>query len=282
MVEMDEPVNRDVLRTGLSILLSAAIVLFCLQACSGNPPAPVEERRIGDRLQNRVLPAPAAYIVKSGDTLYAIAFRFGLDHGDIAEWNGLQSTNLIRPGQRLVLRPPPVTAGKAPGKSPPAGNRAASRPYEPPPPAVRKAPSSGSTATAKPAASAASPKEKISWQWPAQGKIIRTFKADDPGRLGLDIGGSAGQPIKAAASGTVVYSGNGLIGYGELIIIKHNDRLLSAYAYNRKRLVSENEQVRAGQKIAEMGRNGSNRVMLHFEVRENGSPVDPMRHLPRH
>ena len=110
---------------------------------------------------------------------------------------------------------------------------------------------------------------------------MQSFDAADPGRTGLDIGGTEGQAVKAAARGTVVYSGSGLIGYGELIIIKHSDKLLSAYAHNRNRLVRENDRVKAGQKIAEMGRNGSNRVMLHFEVREFGSPVNPLRYLPK-
>ena len=110
--------------------------------------------------------------------------------------------------------------------------------------------------------------------------MLRSFSANDPARKGLDIAGSEGQAVNAAAAGTVVYSGNGLIGYGELIIIKHSERMLSAYAHNRSRLVAEGAQVRAGQKIAELGRNDRNEQVLHFEIRVNGSPVNPLQYLP--
>jgi lipoprotein NlpD len=118
------------------------------------------------------------------------------------------------------------------------------------------------------------------WRWPTQGQLIGRFVAGDPKRQGLDIAGTAGQPVVAAADGVVVYSGAGLVGYGELIIIKHSDEWLSAYAHNRKRLVAEGAAVNAGQTIAEMGRTGTSRDMLHFEVRRNGKPVDPLQVLP--
>ena len=226
---------------------------------------------------------PDVYTVKSGDTLYAIAFRFGLDHRDIARWNQLLLTELIRPGQTLKLEEPPAATQPPPQQTTPRERRlVTSRPYEPPAapvktPPVRNPKPASSQKTAPPV----STNTKISWQWPAGGKILQSFDAADPGRTGLDIGGTEGQAVKAAARGTVVYSGSGLIGYGELIIIKHSDKLLSAYAHNRNRLVRENDRVKAGQKIAEMGRNGSNRVMLHFEVREFGSPVNPLRYLPK-
>jgi lipoprotein NlpD len=120
----------------------------------------------------------------------------------------------------------------------------------------------------------------IRWQWPTLGDIVGRFVAGDPTRQGLSIAGSAGQPVNAAADGVVVYSGSGLIGYGELIIVKHSDEFLSAYGHNRRRLVGEGDQVRAGQQIAEMGRSGAARDMLHFEIRRNGRPVDPQTHLP--
>ncbi len=151
------------------------------------------------------------------------------------------------------------------------------------------APSTGSPATAAPAAPA-SPTfvsggaertvEGIRWRWPAEGRLINTFIADDPTRQGVDIMGTEGQAVIAAADGEVVYSGSGLIGYGELIIIKHTDNLLSAYGHNRRRLVEESTRVRAGQVIAEMGRSGGSVPMLHFEIRRNGRPVDPRGFLP--
>ncbi len=111
--------------------------------------------------------------------------------------------------------------------------------------------------------------------------MLSTFKLNDPSRNGIEIGGKEGQPVIAAASGEVVYSGNGLIGYGELIIVKHSDRMLSAYAHNRKRLVSEGQRVAAGERLAEMGRDDRNQAMLHFEIRVNGTPQDPLKFLPR-
>jgi len=119
------------------------------------------------------------------------------------------------------------------------------------------------------------------WMWPTDGRILSSFRADDAARKGIDIGGQKGQPVVATAPGTVVYSGSGLIGYGELIIIKHSDRMLSAYAHNSKRLVSEGQQVGAGSQIAEMGINDRNQALLHFEIRVNGSPQDPLKYLPR-
>jgi lipoprotein NlpD len=116
--------------------------------------------------------------------------------------------------------------------------------------------------------------------WPAKGRIISNFKPNDPARKGVDIGGKEGQAVVASAAGEVVYSGSGLIGYGELIIIKHSERLLSAYAHNQKRLVTEGQHVSGGERIADMGRNDRNQAMLHFEIRLNGSPQDPLKYLP--
>ncbi len=116
--------------------------------------------------------------------------------------------------------------------------------------------------------------------WPASGRITSNYKVDDPARKGIDISGKEGQAIIAAASGEVVYSGSGLMAYGELIIIKHSDKYLSAYAHNRKRLVAEGQKVKVGEKIAEMGRNDRNQILLHFEIRVNGSPRDPLTYLP--
>jgi lipoprotein NlpD len=126
-----------------------------------------------------------------------------------------------------------------------------------------------------------SAEDPASWKWPVEGRLLSSFKAGDPSRNGIEIAGEEGRPIVATASGEVVYSGNGLIGYGELIIIKHSERMLSAYAHNRERLVVEGQKVNAGEKIAHMGRDERNRPMLHFEIRRNGTPQDPLRYLPR-
>ena len=121
----------------------------------------------------------------------------------------------------------------------------------------------------------------MAWRWPADGQVTAGYVAGDPMRQGIDIGGQSGAPVRAAADGTVVYSGNGLIGYGELIIVKHNPAFLSAYGHNRKRLVQEGDRVKAGQTIAEMGSSAANRDELHFEIRRNGKPSNPLDYLPR-
>ena len=121
---------------------------------------------------------------------------------------------------------------------------------------------------------------KLAWRWPAEGSVVATYAGGDPTRQGIDIAGKAGQPVRAAADGVVVYSGSGLVGYGELVIVKHDDQWLSAYGHNRARLVNEGQLVKAGQQIAEMGRSGASRDMLHFEIRYNGKPVNPQQYLP--
>src|SRR5690606_35388159 len=121
----------------------------------------------------------------------------------------------------------------------------------------------------------------IAWRWPVDGALLSRYVAGEPTKQGIDIGGTAGSAVRAAGDGTVVYSGSGLVGYGELIIIKHDEQWLSAYGHNRSRLVNEGAVVKAGQQIAELGRSGASRDMLHFEIRYNGKPVDPLRYLPR-
>jgi lipoprotein NlpD len=141
-------------------------------------------------------------------------------------------------------------------------------------------------APSRPPASAPAPvyapaKADFGWRWPTDGQLIARFVSGDPTKQGLDVAGTAGQAVRAAADGVIVYSGSGLVGYGELIIIKHNEQWLSAYGHNRARLVNEGQLVKAGQQIAEMGRTGAARDMLHFEIRYNGKPVDPLQYLPR-
>src|SRR5690606_34526919 len=201
----------------------------------------------------------------------------------------------IYPGQRLRLRgagrsvagtgasrqgPTPAPPAKPPvsGGSATAGSTGASTPAGPPrPPAATPSTPAATPPLTPPPVPAGAPGP---WQWPTQGQLIGRFVAGDPKRQGLDIAGQAGQPVRAAAAGVVVYSGAGLVGYGELIIIKHSDEWLSAYGHNRRRLVAEGEQVKAGQQIAELGRTGTSRDMLHFEIRRNGKPVDPLGLLP--
>jgi len=205
--------------------------------------------------------------VRQGDTLYAIARRTNVSPLDLASWNGLSSPNTIYPGQVLRLYP---SSGAAPAR-PVAGTAASgagnttvpARPSAPPP------------VTATPVNSG------FAWRWPTDGVVVGNYVAGETTKQGMDIGGANGQPVRAAADGVVVYSGAGLVGYGELIIIKHNEQWLSAYGHNRKRLVNEGQNVKAGQQIAEMGRSGATRDMLHFEIRYNGKPVDPALYLPK-
>lgn len=292
--------------------LGPAVLLLTLAACGVAPRAVVVERPGGAQparpsSQPAAPSGPAEHVVQRGDTLYGIAFRHGLDYRQVADWNRIGPPYTIFPGQRIRLRPPgaqlaqtpparpaaspasgpsPVTppAGSPPASAPPVETRpAAPIAGTPPPAASTPAPVASAPAPATPPANAPQPPAAsgpIRWQWPTRGDIVGRFVAGDPTRQGLSIAGSAGQAVNAAADGVVVYSGSGLIGYGELIIVKHSDEFLSAYGHNRRRLVAEGEQVRAGQQIAEMGRSGAARDMLHFEIRRNGRPVDPLGQLP--
>ena len=202
---------------------------------------------------------PSLYKVRHGDTLYSIAWRYGLNVDRLAAWNGLRPPYTIYPGQRLRLSPPPSAR-------PPAAPAAAA-------PGAGRAP-----ATTRPAAPALP--QVVVWRWPADGPVVRRFRPGQVGKQGIDIRVAPGTPVRAAADGKVVYSGNALKGYGELVIIKHSDALLSAYAYNRRRLVAQGERVRVGQPIAEAGTDDRGVGMLHFEIRREGRPVDPLRYLP--
>lgn len=273
--------------------LSLILAIGILQGC-GPSWSPVEDRSAA--AGSYQLTADGHYRVRRGDSLYTIAFRFGLDWRDLAEWNRIRSPYTIYPDQELHLTPPPAGTGGAvvtrPVKSPAvAVSTDQPKPVaseKPPAKAVASDPGSASTPAAGETAAAPAPSPAIStatdpgqWLWPTEGRLLSTFKLDDPSRNGIEIGGKEGQPVIAAASGEVVYSGNGLIGYGELIIVKHSDRMLSAYAHNRKRLVSEGQRVAAGERLAEMGRDDRNQAMLHFEIRVNGTPQDPAKFLPR-
>ncbi len=214
--------------------------------------------------------APATYAVRKGDSLYTIAMRYHLNYRRVASWNGIRSPYTIYPGQRLRLRPP---AASARGRS---STRSTSKA---PAKAAHKT-SAGRTGARARSSGTSGPGPGLSWRWPTKGKVVARYSPAVNGRKGIDIAWRSGQPIVAAAAGTVVYSGSGLRGYGRLIIIRHNENYLSAYAHNRKLFVREGEVVAAGQKIAELGSSGTDRPKLHFEIRHNGRPVDPLRYLP--
>jgi len=213
------------------------------------------------------VPKPGqSVVVRRGDTLYALARIHNITPGDLAAWNGLSNPNAIYPGQALKLYPGSGALATRPatGAATTASRSAASTTAAPPP-----------VATPAPANSG------IDWRWPADGALVGRFVAGETTKQGIDIAGASGDTVRAAGPGVVVYSGIGLVGYGELIIIKHNDQWLSAYGHNRKRLVNEGQSVKAGEQIAEMGRTGTSRDMLHFEIRYNGKPVDPLVYLPK-
>jgi len=224
---------------------------------------------------------PGFYTVKPGDTLIRIGLDSGQNWRDITRWNNIDNPNQIEVGQVLRVSPPaasdvavtrpvanaPATAVTTPL---PAQGQAAAKPA-----AASPAPSPASQAQAP---AAAGGDEEIAWLWPAQGTPIAGF--DEVKNKGIDIAGNAGEPVLASADGRVVYAGAGLRGYGNLVILKHNNTYLTAYAHNQNLLVKEDQSVRKGQKIAEMGNSDADRVKLHFEIRRQGKPVDPIKYLP--
>jgi len=221
------------------------------------------------------------YTVKPGETLIRIGLETGQNWKDIARWNNLDQPNQIEVGQVLRVAPPSVTAEATASSSSSIGVPTAvvTRPVT-----SSSGPSNNAQA-GKPAAMASGAAadgtagdEPLTWGWPVQGPVLTGF--DEVKNKGLDIGGAAGAPVLAAADGRVVYAGAGLRGYGNLIILKHNSTYLTAYAHNRALLVKEDQSVRKGQKIAEMGNTDADRVKLHFEVRRQGKPVDPAKYLP--
>lgn len=267
-------------------------------------------------LNSRVAAAPGEYYVKRGDTLYSIAWRQGFDFRALAAANGIPAPYTIYPGQKLRLREAPVpprasstrasSRTSAPDKpsstaAPGAGGTGAATGATGAAAGVTgaaagvtgasagvtkgssnsgktggSAPAQASPAPAKPRA----PTGAVSrWQWPAEGQVIRQFSATV--HKGIDISGNRGEPVRAVADGLVVYAGTGIVGFGELLIVKHNDTYLSAYGHNDRLLVREGASVSAGQEIAEKGSSGTDTVKLHFEIRREGKPIDPLRLLPR-
>lgn len=309
-------------------LTSLLLVVFLLSACSGN----------GKKWD------PEDYTVKSGDTIYSLAWRYELDPEDFAAWNDMQVSHFIKPGERLHTRKPAnfdtsrkadversiAYAPQSVTETKPSNNNISSnqdrvkvvkgntlysiskrsgvsverlaqlnqlkKPYVVQPgqtiflkplKKTNNTPASvtttGATKTPTPPQQTSQPiswPKSVRWQWPAKGKVVKKYNRQRNDAKGLDIAGKLGDNIIAAADGKVVYSGNGLISYGNLIIIKHNKTFLSAYAYNRKLLVKEGDVVKAGEKIAEMGHKDKLSPRLHFEIRKNGKPVDPMKYLP--
>ena len=268
------------------IVLSGLVFGTLLAGCSSSPPGGVSvvdrSNRAAATQPQRPKATGGQYRVQRGDTLYSIAFRFGWDWKALAARNAIAPPYVIRPGQIVrfdaprnqaavvaTARPPLVTSPPAkPGSAPAVTGRPVLSPIAPRPTAA--------TTKVQPIIPSAS-----GWAWPASGALIGRFSSNGSLNKGIDLAGELGQPVSAASSGSVVYAGSGLRGYGELVIIKHSDTYVSAYGHNRRLLVREGQQVKVGQTIAEMGSTGTDRVKLHFEIRRQGKPVDPLQYLPR-
>lgn len=269
-------------------LLSVVAVGLLLAGCASSPPGGVQvvDRDGRAAAQQRQPVTTGQYRVQRGDTLYSIAFRFGWDWKALAARNNIPAPYVIRPGQTIrfdgqsnsapvrsvatapvVTTPPPKQPTTQPSQ--PAQNQ----PTKPVPPPVATTPATTSTLPVT--------RSATGWAWPANGTMIGRFSSNGSLNKGIDIAGELGQPVLAASDGSVVYAGSGLRGYGELVIIKHSDTYVSAYGHNRRLLVREGQQVKVGQTIAEMGSTGTDRVKLHFEIRRQGKPVDPLQYLPR-
>ena len=251
---------------------AAVLMVFLVGCAATQKPAPVVDRKQPARAPApAVKPAPAAaaegtYIVKKGDTLYSIALENGADYRDVAAWNKLNDPTKINVGQVLRVTPPEekVQVGRA--KLPERGE---ARPLDLPPPASTKTPP---PQPPKPETSAAD------FIWPARGKVIAGFA--EPRRKGIDIDARLGDPVVAAAAGRVTNTGTGIPGRGKLVVIKHDNGFITVYAHNRDILVKEQQAVKRGQKIAEVGSTDADRPKLHFQIRKGSAAVDPMRYLP--
>ncbi|MCT8163541.1 LysM peptidoglycan-binding domain-containing protein [Pseudomonas putida] len=275
--------RRD--RAGFKLLAIALAMGTLLAGCSstGSSGARVVDRGSSNAAPKRPTVTSGQYIVKPGDTLFSIAFRYGWDYKELAARNGITAPYTIRPGQ--AIRFSSGSSGRTTVVSSPSSSSRTT--------VTRRPAGTTTTTTSKPATATASSSTPVvttvpaaeravgGWTWPANGVLIGKFASNGSLNKGIDIAGDLGQPVFAASDGSVVYAGSGLRGYGELIIIKHSDTYVSAYGHNRRLLVREGQQVKAGQSIAEMGSTGTDRVKLHFEIRRQGKPVDPLQFLPR-
>lgn len=218
--------------------------------------------------------------VRDGDTLYSISWTYDQDYHDVARWNGIAPPYTVHYGDwvRIV---PPVEGEEEVVQPQKHGHPEAPLRSSRPSTVAKSAPQASARQKIVTVDTAPIVRDEVEWQWPAQGDLVQRYDARAQGKKGVAISGMSGDVVKAAASGKVVYSGNGLRGYGNLLIIKHNDKYLSAYANNRELLVKEGEHVNRGQSIARMGSAEADRVKLYFEIRVDGKPVDPLNYLPK-
>lgn len=272
-------------RLALAAVLGSLLITAGCSTRRLSQPAPVEDRTGVVAPAVVLLPGaenagkPGYFTVRPGDTLYRIALEAGQSPRDLQAWNKLINPNLIEVGQVLRVVPPTVTIASVPVPAPavaaPTAPGVTTTPVAPG--AVASRPLDSTVASTPAPASAGA--DDVTFLWPSQGQVIANF--DEAKNKGISIAGRIGDPVVAAADGRVVYAGAGLRGYGNLIILKHNNTFLTAYAHNQALLVREDQAVRQGQKIAEMGSSDADRVKLHFEVRRQGKPVDPLGFLPK-
>ncbi len=300
----------------LSVVLAGCLTQPPAPSVDHAPPVQAKAATVIAPPQAKVPDAGRTYTVRRGDTLYRIALENGQDYRDLATWNGLSNASSIKEGQVLRLSPPGSTEAGGVAKPIATAPVVETRSLDTPAPVaasndkIKREPKVGkepysdeaynrmnrlSAATettspvpdSRPAVTESKPEsakaplnpDDVSWSWPVNGKILQGF--GQSGSKGVDFVGKSGDPVTAAGDGKVVYAGAGLPGYGELVIIKHNATYLSAYGHNRKILVKEGQTVTRGQKIAEMGNTGTDTVKLHFEIRKQGNPVDPVPFLPK-
>ena len=238
----------------LALLIRAILLATALFAAGCGPAAYRWDATQADPEVDRV------YEVKRGDTLFSIAWRYGLDYRELAKRNDIGAGYIIYPGQKIEL------------------TGIAGAPVAAAPTAARNSRNSSTPVNVSVSPAKEMPRGK--WLWPASGDVIAKFGDANATGKGVAIGGSDGDPIVASAAGRVVYAGSGLIGYGKIIIVKHSEEYLSAYGHNDTIYVREGEQVAQGDRIASMGRGPGNKPLLHFEIRVNGNAVDPLQYLP--
>ncbi len=265
--------------------LLCAALMAQLSGCGSNAPAPVEDRNArGPNPRVQAHSSQSTYLVQRGDTLYSIAFRYGLDYRRLAAANAIAAPYTIYVGQRLLLSQaePPAVAAR-PSTAPARASSPSTAPAARQQPAPVRQPGAAVTKTSTPPATKTTPAPTLgavsAWRWPTSGAVIRRYSATV--HKGIDIAGERGDAVLAVAPGQVVYAGTGIVGLGELVIVKHNERYLSAYGHNEVLLVKEGQLVAAGQQLARKGSSGTDRVKLHFEIRRDGKPIDPLGLLPK-
>jgi len=268
--------------TSFQRLVTGLVLSTLLVGCSSTPSGNVRVVDRNNATPQRPTVTTGQYVVRRGDTLFSIAFRYGWDYKALAARNNIPAPYTIHPGQTIRFD------GRS-GSTPTAVvTQSGSTPSSSSKTTVIRRPTGAEAATVPSVASKPTPvpmppagPAPTGWGWPSSGVLIGKFSSNGSLNKGIDIAGDLGQPVLAASDGTVVYAGSGLRGYGELVIIKHSDTYVSAYGHNRRLLVREGQQVKVGQTIAEMGSTGTDRVKLHFEIRRQGKPVDPLQFLPR-